>query len=375
MIRTPPLLETSDALLAAGVSKPVFDCKWPETRALAASLWKALPDGLADELYEAPYSGRQDHINGRFLERWIDWTAVALQLDHTALAYRYAAAGSSEGIRERIAHYAVERHQCGRPPVLHVLDGDYEGYAALAEGYGIAVIRHDRARWAESLSACVRSPDADDLVLLSQPSAIDGNLWGDLDEFLSFIEQRYPRLRVGLDVTYVGSVARAYGIDARSPAIETIFFSLSKVFGVYYHRIGGVLTRQALPGLFGNKWFRNTFSLHLGERLMAGHGLHEIPGRYAPRQAEAVSRVSSALGVPAVASDVVLLASHPWQDDLPAVVTPLRRGPMVRYCLTPALDRLLAESGPDGARSRGSMDDRADEPDRSGIATAPPCET
>lgn len=43
-----PPLETTDALLAAGVSRPVFDCRWPETRLVAERLWAALPRGLAD---------------------------------------------------------------------------------------------------------------------------------------------------------------------------------------------------------------------------------------------------------------------------------------------------------------------------------------
>ena len=309
---------------------------------MAASLWRALPDGLAERLYEAPYAGRQDSINAEFLERWIAWSAPAVRLDHGSLGHRYATAGSSEGIRERIAQHAVEAYQGRQAPVLHVFDGEYEGYAALAEGYGVTVVRHDRGRWQDSLAAAVRSPDAEDLVLLSQPSAIDGNLWDELPAFLALVERRYPRLRVGLDVTYVGSVARAYEIDARSPVIDTVFFSLSKVFGVYYHRVGGALTRRALPGLIGTKWFRNTFSLHLGERLMAAHSHRAIPARYAGLQAESIGQVSAALGVPAVASDVVLLAAHPWQDDLPPVVADLRRGPVVRYCLTPALDRLLA---------------------------------
>lgn len=339
----PPTLETADALLAAGVSKPVFDCKWPETRALAASLWRGLPHGLADMLYEAPYAGRQDHINGEFLDRWLGWSSAAVRLEHASLAHRYATAGSSEAIRERIAQHAVEGHRGRTAPVVHVFEGEYEGYAALAEGYGVTVVRHDRTRWEESFAAAVRSPDADDLVLLSQPSAIDGNLWAEYPAFIRFLERRHPRLRVGLDATYVGSVAREYEIDARSPIIDTVFFSLSKVFGVYYHRVGGVLTRRPLPGLVGNKWFRNTFSLHLGERLMAAHPHRAIPGRYAGHQAESIRQVCAALGVPAVASDVVLLAAHPWRDDLPSVVTDLRRGPMVRYCLTPTLDRLLAD--------------------------------
>ena len=58
-----------------------------------------------------------------------------------------------------------------------------------------------------------------------------------------------------------------------------------------------------------------------------------------------MSAVRAALAVPAEPSDVVLLAHHGWRDGLPDAVAPLRRGDAVRYCLTPSLDRLLAERG------------------------------
>jgi hypothetical protein len=54
-----PLLETSDALLAAGVSKPVFDCRWPESRAIVAAAW-AEGEVLRRRLYDQPYAGGQD---------------------------------------------------------------------------------------------------------------------------------------------------------------------------------------------------------------------------------------------------------------------------------------------------------------------------
>jgi hypothetical protein len=144
-----------------------------------------------------------------------------------------------------------------------------------------------------------------------------------------------------VDLTYVGTVGAPYAVDVRSPVVHTVFFSLSKVFGVYYHRVGGALSRAPLTGLYGNRWFKNTFSLELGRRLLESFPVQAIPRRYAAQQAKAVESVAAKLGVPAVASDVVLLAHHDWREGLPAAVSPLRRGASVRYCLTPALDRLL----------------------------------
>ena len=333
-----PPLETSDALLGAGVSKPVFDCQWPETRRLARQLWAALPEGLASRLYDEPYRGGQDALQEAFLDAWLAWREPVVALDVAALPWRYATMGSTEGIRESLALHAMNGFRAGRAPAIHVFEGEYEGYAAEAEGYGVRVVRHDRRAYEESLPAHAAPGDR---LYLSQPSAIDGNVWAGFPRLVAFVEERLPALALMVDLTYVGTVGAPYAVDVRSPVVHTIFFSLSKVFGVYYHRVGGALSRVPLTGLYGNRWFKNTFSLELGRRLLESFPVQAIPRRYGAQQAKAVESVAAKLGVPAVASDVVLLAHHDWREGLPDAVAPLRRGASVRYCLTPALDRLL----------------------------------
>ena len=334
-------LETSDALLAAGVSKPVFDCRWPETRRVAERLWRELPEGLAERLYGAPYRGGQDQLHEAFLERWLHWRREVVTLDESAFPHRYATAGSSEGIRECIAQFSVDRRAVGREPVMHVFDGEYEGYAAYAAAYAVRVERHDRPSWRESFPRASSDVFHRDLWMLSQPSAIDGNLWAEFPDFLRQLEHASPGVRVAVDLTYVGTVARAYEVDVTSPLIDTLFFSLSKVFGVYYHRVGGVLSRSVMAGIVGNRWFKNTFSLELGRELLASHAVRAIPTAYTDCQAKATAEVGATLGLPLVASDAVLIAHHPWRSGLPPLVAGLRRGTAVRYCLTPMLDRLL----------------------------------
>lgn len=342
-------LETSDALLTAGVSKPVFDCRWPETRRVAERLWRELPGGLAERLYGAPYRGGQDQLHETFIERWLQWRQEVVTLDESAFPHRYATAGSSEAIRECIAQFSIERRSASREPVMHTFDGEYEGYAAYADAYAVRIERHDRGRWRESFRR--RSADAfrGDLVILSQPSAMDGNLWPELPEFLRHLEGELPDVRVAVDLTYVGTVAHAYEIAVTSPLIDTVFFSLSKVFGVYYHRVGGVLSRSVMPGLAGNRWFKNTFSLELGRELLSAFPPRTIPTAYAACRAKAVAEAGGSLGLPLIASDAVLIAHHPWRDDLPSLVAGLRRGNVVRYCLTPSLDRLLFGQAHDAA--------------------------
>ena len=338
------LLETSTTLLAAGVSKPVFDCRWPETRDIAARLWNELPGNLGERLYGAPYLGGQDRLHERFLDRWLEWRRGFVTLDASGFPHRYASAGSSEAIRECIAQYSVDRRSAGREAVIHTFDGEYEGYAAYADAYRVRMVRHDRRAWRESLGRLSADAVRGDLVLVSEPSAIDGNLWADFPAFIAHLERELPTVRVAVDLTYVGTIARAYTIDVSSDVIDTVFFSLSKVYGVYYHRIGGVFSRSVMPGLVGNRWFKNTFSLELGHELLAALPPRAIPTAYRATQARATADASAALGIPLTASDAILIAHHAWSDDLPAAVRSLRRASVVRCCLTPSLDRLLSAS-------------------------------
>jgi hypothetical protein len=345
---TRPPLESSAALLAAGASKPVFDCRWPEASRVAERLWAAMP-GLGARLYDEPWLGGQDAMHETFLDAWLAWRRGVVVLDEEELPHRYATAGSSEAIRECLAQFAVGGWQGGRRPVLHLFHGEYEGYSAVAEGYGIRIERHDRASWRDSFDR-IAAHGAGDLVMISQPSAIDGNIWADFSAFLRHLESRCPQLQVAVDLTYVGTVARDYEIDVSSPLIGTVIFSLSKVFGVYYHRVGGVLSRRPMPGIIGTRWFKNTFSLELGRLLLTELPPKVIPRTYASHQAQAARAIGEALGVSLVASDAVLIAHHPWTPDAPPAVAPLRRAGVVRYCLTPTIDRLLREERGDSGR-------------------------
>jgi hypothetical protein len=93
-----------------------------------------------------------------------------------------------------------------------------------------------------------------------------------------------------------------------------VVWSLSKPFGVYYHCIGGLIARAEIPTLRGHHWFKNLFSVQLGERLMAAHPAGELPARYRDRQHEALERTRAAGLVAADArpSDVVMLAHASW---------------------------------------------------------------
>ena len=144
-------------------------------------------------------------------------------------------------------------------------------------------------------------------------------------------------MKLVVDVTYVGAVAIEPRIDLDHEVVQAVVFSLSKPFGVYYHRIGGVLTRAEVPTLRGHLWFKNLFSVHLGERLLAAHPARELPTRYQPLQRETLDRAIADGELPPTArpSDVVMLAHAPAGAH---GFSEYARGEGLRFCLSPGMD-------------------------------------
>jgi len=142
----------------------------------------------------------------------------------------------------------------------------------------------------------------------------------------------------------VGAVPIACPIDLAAEPIAAVLWSLSKPFGVYYHRIGGLLAHAEVPSLHGHLWFKNLFSLHLGERLMAAHPARELPARYEPVQRRALAHAQAAGVVPATArpSHAVMLAHAPAD---PAFAE-YARGPGLRFCLSAGIDQMVNHEGP-----------------------------
>ena len=335
-------VETPPFLLNLGVSRPVFDCKWPETRAVVEELWASRPH----HLYDRPYDGLQDDLGERFLDAWRAWAAPIVKIP-AELKFAYATMGSTEAIRETLALHAIQRgvaQKDGRKPTIHIFDGEYEGYSAQFEGYGGAVVRHDREAYAESMARHVREGEGDRFYI-SQPSAIDGNIWSGYDAFLAHVERHHPLLHVYADLSYVGAVGREYTVRVDSPTIHAVFFSLSKPLGVYYHRVGGVFSQEELPGLYGNRWFKTSFGLALGITLCERIGVREIAQRYAGLQRQETARIASQVAITLSPSDAVLLAHGPAkQAGMPDEIAALRRGRTVRLCLTPSLERAFSRA-------------------------------
>lgn len=343
--------------LASPLSTTVYSVVWPATEALVRRCLSEEIDAMLNAHRDAQLK-HQDPLHEGFFQAWQRFAASAVQWEPAQFPETYPTNGSSEAIRE-IIHEAAWKDED-----LVVFDGDYEGYEAIAAGQNTTVHRVNRDQWREVMRDWSegKAPWGHRKVQwwVSQPSAIDGNAWPEFQDWLQATDLFRTRGRIWIDLTYVGRARLSQPIDLQfRPAVAGFVFSLSKVMGAYYRRIGGCWSRDTLPSLWGNRWFKNLDSLYLGQRWLeeAGDALAEGQ-RYASEQQQAMAEALEALGgsrwaeagLEWKASDVPMLmhAANPdleAPEDLALVWEAGRRGTLStvsrRLCLTPTLTRVV----------------------------------
>lgn len=341
-----PNHELNARLVAAGGSKTVYALVTPETEAVKDSLFNERAEYF--EMFRDAWTTKQDAYHREFFDLWHEWSKPVVDLDRGVFPHFYPTNGASEALRHLIYDFASKCTR-GDNPLIHVFEGEYEGYKAMAEAAGVAVMEWARGDWralVDRLNAgnCGWSH----LVFISQPSAIDGMVWGDFNEFVRSIKMPNS---VVVDLTYVGAVpedaiGERFGMNV--PSIKSVVFSLSKPFGVYYDRVGGVFTREEDAGLYGNIWFKNLTSLRLGSLLLKQFDVFYMPHAYRETQQAAVDKVAHELGITLCPADVYILARGDGISAADAaLVDYLRRpasGPM-RVCLTPAMAKMIGMVG------------------------------
>ncbi|MEO6216325.1 MAG: hypothetical protein ABIO86_09860 [Sphingomonas sp.] len=344
-------------LLAAGVSGTIYALVMPETEAALARVVdgcdrNALLDDPAAldaarrsqwfDRYHEPWTQKQDALHEEYFDRWLDWAAPVVAVDGAAFPFRYPTAGASEGIYKLMAEHAAAMRAAGTEPSVHMFDGEYEGFPAFAAALSIPVTRHRRDGWADIGASIPKGAQ----FWISQPSAIDGQVWPLFADFLAHMAEAAPHAVVIPDLTYVGSVASAYRIALDFPNVPAFVISHSKPFGGYYLRVGGVFSRRESASLFGNRWFKNLLSLAWGVEMMARHDVFALPRRYRPVQQAACARVSEQLGIADLrAADVILLGIAPPPAQPSPLIASVLRGEgsdrVVRLCLTPTMTVMI----------------------------------
>ena len=206
-------------------------------------------------MYSMPHLKAQDFMHREFFQRFIEWSRDAVDIVAEDYPYQYPTSGSSEAIRETIAQHGNQARARNESPRIHIFEGEYEGYIAYAKAHEVEVVVHNRQSYDYSMQDSFTHGDK---FYMSTPSGIDGNIWDGYEKFLQYLEEHDLNSSLMIDLAYLNTTVETPEIRTQSSAIEAIFFSMSKSFpGTYYDRIGGVFSKSPIPGLYGNKWFKN----------------------------------------------------------------------------------------------------------------------
>lgn len=289
------------------VSRTVYSIGWEKTKEIFKQVQKN-PD-LAN-LFSETWTKKQDNLHIPFLNQWRQWVSPRLIFSDD-IKHAYPTNGSSEAICQQLNYLQ------SKGKTLVVFDGEYEGYEMFAKNMGISVKKIIRPNSENSFSNLYDLDFKKDVFFISEPSAIDGNHWKFFFKFMDFCEKN--NMDVYIDACYVGLSRQKDIIDvSKYLCVAGVFFSLSKIFGVYYHRIGGVWLRDENPLLWPNLWFKNLYAINYGQEL-----LKAMPIGYMDNQLEKISQkisneLSSVYKINIFTSDVYLLlnlVSAPEQYD------------------------------------------------------------
>jgi histidinol-phosphate/aromatic aminotransferase/cobyric acid decarboxylase-like protein len=238
-------------------------------------------------------------------------------------ASRYPTAGSEEGIREYLTLL-----QSANVKQIYTWKGDYEGYREVAKTRNIATVEVDFAADPASLEP--------GHWFLSNPSARDGMIVPS-DRITAIAEAGH---KVFYDLSYLGATG-PHVFDVSHPNVVAAAISFSKPFGLFYYRVGFTFCRQAIPALYGNKWFKNVYGLLIADRILDEIDQPALTRKYKRVQAAIVQEINDELELGVSASDVFLLANLPvtagaqLSRERQQWITSFKRDDSYRFCLTP----------------------------------------
>jgi hypothetical protein len=330
---------SQDRMENLGITRTVYSLCYPESD-------KVLKDLLSQKsiipMYHDAYSKKQDNSHIDFLNQYKDWSKEVVNVDWDQLKFSYPSNGSSESIREQIAYLKATGVD-----TMFVFEGEYEGYEAIAKPLNMRIIKVNREEYQFHHYGEEKS-----LFFISQPSSIDGNIWEGYSQFMMYMLNNYSNIRIYLDLAYVGCVPFKYKINCDYENVDGIFFSLSKAFGVYYHRIGGCFLKKENPLLLGNMWFKNLFAMKYGEKLMSEYSPMYLPNKYKEYKNLVIAELEQEIKVnykdsyaKVINSDVLLLSNIKTEGLPEELISMLTRGnkESVRVCLTERLESFFKD--------------------------------
>ncbi len=282
-------------------------------------------------LFDETWTKKQDNLHQEYLSLWKKSQEANISSIED-LNFGYPTNGSSEAIFMQLTHLNSKGKR------LVVFKEEYEGYSMFAKNINMPLFFVDRDNVEWSLINPIN-----DVFFISQPSSIDGNIWNGFDNFMQSTQDK--GISVYIDLAYVGLFEHE-AIKLNYKNIDGIFFSLSKIFGVYYHRIGGCFLREENPLLWPMLWFKNLNSIGYGQELLKKKisGAFEKDFNNAKNlQVKICDEMSKKLNLNIIPSDVPMIATVEYDDKIDWLKGLLRSGEAqrVRICISKLLEQSL----------------------------------
>lgn len=330
------------AALFRNQTNTVYGILHPETRSFLGRVdkkydWQKLIDFTPGRV--------QDKIQRRYLSLARAWCTSLQVVLGEGFPIAHFTAGANEAIKNLLCAPFCR--------VLHVFDGEYEGARAEAEARGAEVVVH---RWDDLEEVVTSFYGPNHMFYISAPSAIDGEYQSELPSLLERMQETHPEVKFVIDIVYTALVKKTELLDVSEYGnVEAVTFSLSKAYGAYYERIGGVFLRHKHDTFGGVDWFKNTRSIVIGMELLeraVGCDRQDdetpLPQRWAEYQQRAfdLHRANGLLPPEARLSNAFLLATSltpPEVESFNGFPTFSKRGDVYRYCLAGTMFHLMAE--------------------------------
>lgn len=318
------------------ITRTIYSIAWPETHAILKNV-QALDH---TKIFSDTWSKKQDAMHLPYLNKWKQVFKPYISFNEEHLKFGYPTNGSSESINMILANLNTKGFE------LVVFNEEYEGYSMVAKNLAMKIHTVSRSNYKKEISELIQNKNHGKLVMfISQPSSIDGNYWEGFTEYMNFLEGTGVRLYI--DVAYAGSFEHKQINLENYSCVDGVIYSLSKCFGVYYHRIGGCFLREENPLLWPMLWFKNMMSIQYAIFLMDAfeNGNYEHTRvKVKSLQNDIVKEMSNEWGLKVIASDVPMIAmveldekNHPWQ-------TPYCRGEnkkYIRVCISQDIEKRL----------------------------------